>query len=321
MFYYIPFQLALPFPLMMSSPTTPDGTNKPIPIPNAVDWRSKGRIVTPVKNQGGCGSCWAFAATAALESHIAIQTGKSMILSVQELVSCVPNPHNCGGGGGCAGSTAELAYDYVSQNGMVDEWQFSYQSFSGKKVNCTLSPPSTTTTSSSVSSLRGSSSMLHEFKGAVASIAGFSNLPTNRYHTLLSAVALLGPVVINVAASNWGLYRGGIFDDDKHETRDIDHAVVLEGYGTDLETGQDYWLVRNSWGPKWGEDGYIRLKRVDPNSLDDPDTDCKMDITPADGIACTKDDDGSDITPPSAKVCGTSGVLFDAIIPIGGHLV
>ena len=299
------------------------------PLPDAVDWRTKGHnIVTPVKNQGGCGSCWAFAATAALESHIAIQTGKSMILSVQELVSCVPNPHNCGGEGGCTGSTAELAYDYVSQNGMVDEWQFSYQSFHGAEVNCTLVP--------SVSDhdhdqhqhhhkenpalLRGSSSM-HEFQGAVASIAGFSNLPSNRYHTLLNAVALLGPVVINVAASHWGTYGQGIFDDDQYETRDVDHAVVLEGYGTDQETGQDYWLVRNSWGPNWGEDGYIRLKRVDPETLDDPETDCKMDVTPSDGIACTKDDDGSDITPPSVKVCGTSGVLFDGVVPIGGHLV
>jgi cathepsin L len=285
-------------------------------IPNAVDWRSKGHIVTPVKNQGHCGSCWAFAATAALESHVAIQTGKSMILSVQELVSCVPNPHRCGGTGGCGGSTPELAYEYVSQNGMVDEWQFSYQSFHGAQVNCTLSPSSVSSENPAL--LRGS---VHEFRGAVASIAGFSKLPTNRYHTLLSAVALLGPVVIAVAASHWGLYQGGIFDDDQYETRDIDHAVVLEGYGTDPETGQDFWLVRNSWGPNWGEDGYIRLKRVDPTTLDDPETDCKMDITPSHGIACTENDDGSDITPPSVQVCGTSGILYDGVVPIGGHLV
>lgn len=246
-----------------------------------------------------------------------------MVMSVQELVSCVSNPNNCGGGGGCAGSTAELAYDYVSQNGMVDEWQFSYQSFHGEKVNCTLSPSAVQhqKENNPLGVLLRGGSRMHEIQGAVASIAGFSNLPTNQYHTLLAAVALLGPVVINVAASNWGLYHGGIFDDDKHETRDIDHAVVLEGYGTDQETGQDYWLVRNSWGPMWGEDGYIRLKRVDPKTLDDPDADCKMDITPSDGIACTKDDDGSDITPPSVKVCGTSGLLFDGVIPVGGQLV
>jgi cathepsin L len=157
--------------------------------------------------------------------------------------------------------------------------------------------------------------------GAVASIVGFSSLLSNHYDSLLAAVGTLGPVVVNVAASGWGLYKGGIFDDESLENRDINHAVVLEGYGTDQETGQDYWLIRNSWGPFWGEDGYIRLKRVDPTTLDDPAIDCKMDVTPADGIACTKDDDGNDITPKAVLVCGTSGVLFDGVLPIGGHLV
>jgi hypothetical protein len=70
-----------------------------------------------------------------------------------------------------------------------------------------------------------------------------------------------------------------------------------------------------------GEDGYIRLKRVDPSSLDNPGADCKMDVTPAEGVACTKDESGKDVTPVATKVCGTSGILYDGVIPVGGHLL
>jgi cathepsin L len=216
-------------------------------LPTAVDWRLHGGVVTPVKNQGGCGSCWAFAATAALESHIAIRTGKLFSLSMQELVSCAPNPKDCGGQGGCTGSTAELAYDFVAKHGVVDEWTFGYQSYHGEHVNCTIMPDR-----KGVVSLRGRDDDA-PIRGAVASIIGVSNLPSNHYATLLAAVATMGPVVINVAASGWSLYKGGVFDDDNSKTREVNHAVVLEGYGTDQETGQDYWLVRNSWGPLWGK--------------------------------------------------------------------
>jgi len=281
-------------------------------LPESVDWRTNGRVTTAVKNQLHCGSCWAFATTACMESHVAIQTGTLFTLSVQELVSCMPNPNDCGGQGGCAGATAELGYDFIAKHGMVDEWTFGYQSGDGESVTCTLMG------NYSSNHLRGEQAT--KIKGSVASVTGFSNLPTNDYDSLLTAVATMGPVVINVAATGWGLYSGGIYNDKKGRHRDLNHAVVLEGYGTDEETGQDYWLVRNSWGPKWGEDGYIRLKRTDPSTLDDPSSDCKMDVTPADGVACTKDDSGNDITPKSVTVCGTSGILFDGVVPIGAHL-
>jgi cathepsin L len=108
-------------------------------LPDSVDWRTKG-VTTPVKNQGGCGSCWAFSSTAALESHIAIQTGKLFSLSPQTMVSCIPNPKSCGGNGGCTGSTAEIAFSWVAEHGMIDEWRFGYQSFRGEKINCTFFP-------------------------------------------------------------------------------------------------------------------------------------------------------------------------------------
>lgn len=180
-------------------------------------------------------------------------------------VSCAPNPNECGGGGGCTGATAEIAYDFVSNYGILEEWRFGYQSFRGKVPNCTIMPPppSSLSVDSNNLVLRGGAGTLSmevlddegnkndvndHIAGAVASIVGFSKLPSNHYESLMVSVATMGPVVVLVAASGWGLYKGGIYDDSNSTTtRDINHAVVLEGYGTDEETDQDYWLVRNSW--------------------------------------------------------------------------
>ena len=268
-------------------------------LPYHVDWRKEG-VVTPVKDQGMCGSCWAFASTAVLESHIAVRTGTLFDLSPQELVSCVPNPHSCGGTGGCAGATAELAFDYVagSKHGIVQEYQNGYSSYYGNDGEC------------------------QKPKGAVATIDGYAVCPTNDYACLMNAVAKTGPVVVAVAASSWGFYEGGVFSSDLSKggaETDLNHAVVLVGYGTDEHTNEPYWLIRNSWRPTWGEGGYIRLKRTDPSTLDDPDEDCGTDATPMDGMACDTDNDGNKLPPTPVKICGTSGVLFDAVIPVGGQ--
>jgi len=107
-------------------------------LPASVDWREKG-VVTAVKDQGGCGSCWSFAATAVLESHIAIETGTLFNLAPQEFVSCMPNPEKCGGTGGCAGATVDLAFDYAMNNGgIVQEYQMGYTSYYGEDGACTI---------------------------------------------------------------------------------------------------------------------------------------------------------------------------------------
>lgn len=269
-------------------------------LPYQVDWRKEG-VVTPVKDQGMCGSCWAFASAAVLESHIAMRTGTLFDLSPQELVSCVPNPHACGGTGGCAGATAELAFQYVagSKHGIVQEFQEGYTSYYGENGEC------------------------QEPKNPVATIEGYAVCPTNDYKCLMNAVAKVGPVVVAVAASTWGFYEGGVFTSDLSKggtETDLNHAVVLVGYGVDEHTQEPYWLVRNSWRPTWGEEGgYIRLKRVDPSTLDDPADDCGVDDTPMDGMACDTDEDGNKIEPKPVKICGTSGVLFDAVMPVGGQ--
>ena len=209
-------------------------------LPKSVDWRTHG-VATPVKMQGMCGSCWAFASTAVLESHIALQTGVLYTLAVQELVSCVPNPRNCGGSGGCQGATGYLAMDFVASAGIQEEWQMGYTAHHGDSGNCTL-------TSSTL--LRGGRPLLGR---PVATIDGYSVLPTNDYKATMNAVAKTGPLVVAVACGNWHFYKGGVFTDTEENvfSYDIDHAVVLMGYGTDEETGEDYWLILNSWGPRW----------------------------------------------------------------------
>lgn len=243
----------------------------------------------------------AFASTAVIESHVAKATGLLFDLSVQQvshnlimfmisfntnfpyykIAMCSPNPNQCGGSGGCQGATAEIAFDYLTTSkGLFEEYQYSYQSYYGKDYNCTLP----------------------KLTKPVATINGYVKLPENNYTALMNAIATVGPVAISVDASSWSPYKGGIFNGCNQVNPDIDHAVVLVGYGE--EEGQKYWLVRNSWSPSWGEKGYIRLARFDSEEQV-----CGQDITPLDGSACNGDE-----TP--VKVCGTCGILYDTSYPL-----
>merc|ERR1712215_381827 len=163
-------------------------------LPESVDWRDKG-VVSAAKDQGQCGSCWAFCATEQIESYAAINspTNEMVELSAQQITVCTPNPQHCGGWGACSGAIPNLAYSYVQ----------------------------------------------------------------------------------------------------------------LVGYGTDPTDG-GYWIVRNTWGDDWGEDGYIRLQR-------DETPQCGTNHSPSDGTAC---DDGPDKY-GTQHVCGMCGVLFDSTWPLG----
>jgi len=194
--------------------------------PTSIDWREK-NVVTPVKNQGGCGSCWAFSATEVVESHYAIATGELLELAPQAFVNCVQNPHSCGGTGGCEGATMELAFNLTRDMGMPLEADLPYR---GRDQTC------------------------KPYKAA-AKGTGYVKLPENDPDALETAIASKGPISVTVAA-NWGRYGGGVFDGGCRGTScELDHGVVAVGYS------QDYWLVRNSWGAGWGEGGYIRLTR------------------------------------------------------------
>lgn len=251
-------------------------------LPTNVDWRSK-NVVTAVKDQGMCGSCWAFASTAVLESHVALSSGLLFDLSVEQMAMCAPNPDSCGGTGGCQGSTAELAYEYAaSSKGFFQEFQYPYSSYYGENAACTI-PASQ----------------------PVAALDGYVQLPSNNYTALMNAVAKVGPVAITVCANSFFAYHGGVFTGCSKSAMDLNHAVILVGYGE--EDGLKYWTVRNSWSPTWGEKGYIRVLRTD-----DAESDCQMDETPQDGTACKGEDE-------PVKACGQCGILYDSAYPTGAR--
>lgn len=160
-------------------------------------------------------------------------------MSPQQIAACAPNPDQCGGTGNCNGATAELAFDYVAKSdGLFEEFQYPYTEYFGDESACAVP--------SGVSKVQ---------------IGGFIKLTPNNYLELMNAVAKLGPIAISVDASDWSAYDSGIFNGCNQVNPDIDHAVVLVGYGE--ENGQKYWLVRNSWSASYGEAGYIRLYRDD----------------------------------------------------------
>jgi len=247
-------------------------------LPDTVDWRTAG-VITNVKNQGICGSCWTFGAAESVESVLAQRDKTLTVLSEQNILDCTPNPNHCGGTGGCEGATVELAWDMIKQKGIATEKDYPYVSgSSGRDYSCKKNIKPFT------------------------NITSYVNLASNQQQPILDALANIGPLAINVDASAWSGYRSGVYDGCNQKNPDIDHVVQLVGYGTDKQYG-DYWLVRNSWGTGYGEKGYIRLKRESGTPR------CGIDKKPSDGTGC---DDG----PPTVTVCGTCGVLFDALYPI-----
>ena len=172
-------------------------------LPEEMDWRQK-EVVSPVKDQGQCGSCWAFASTATIESHVALNSGLLFDLSPQQIASCAPNPDSCGGTGGCYGATAEIAFDYVANSdGIVQEFQMPYYSYFGDAHECSVPT------------------------GAKAAVDGYVKLPENNYTALMNAVASIGPIAISVDATGWGAYESGVYQIWNKDAPVINHAVVL----------------------------------------------------------------------------------------------
>jgi len=270
----------------MRASTTPIAKIPEVPLeslPDSVDWRTKG-IVSPVKNQGGCGSCWAFAGVEAIETSIAQETGKILALSCQNVVSCALNPHHCGGTGGCGGATADIAYGYVADRGIASEAAYPYRAQTG---------------------------VCNEAIAKTAKIKGFVKIPENNYTQLVTALANVAPLAVNVDANAWSSYSSGVFTGCQFRDIDINHVVQVVGYGTDAARAKDYWIVRNSWGTVWGEKGYIRIEK---HSDGDHSKWCGPDTRPQDGTGC----DGG---PSVVTACGSCGMWYDASYATGGSIL
>jgi len=202
-------------------------------LPATVDWRTK-NIVTPVKDQAQCGSCWAFSAVASTEGQHALKTGKLVSLSEQNLVDC----SQAEGNQGCGGGLMDQAFQYIIDAGGIDtEASYPYEA---EDDQCKFSK-----------------------KNVGATVTGFKDIPTGDEKSLQQAVATVGPISVAIDASsfNFQLYSGGVYNatDCGNTQQDLDHGVTAVGYGTD--NGQDYWLIKNSWGSSWGLSGYIKLAR------------------------------------------------------------
>ena len=213
--------------------------------PEAVDWRTKG-AVTPVKNQGQCGSCWAFSATGSMEGANFVKNGELVSLSEQQLVDC-SGPE---GDKGCFGGIMDSAFRYVIQNGGIDtESDYPYTAMNG---NC---------------------SNVKAMKHAVE-IRSFQDVPPNDEGMLENAVAQQ-PVSVAIEADqpNFQFYKSGVFDATCGTQ--LDHGVLVVGY--DSDNGKPYWIVKNSWGTGWGNNGYIWMAKNTKN----PEGQCGIAMQPS----------------------------------------
>jgi len=196
----------------------------------SVDWVSKG-AVTPIKNQGQCGSCWAFSTTGSFEGAYQIATGNLVSFSEQQLVSCDKVDD------GCSGGLMDNAFGWIKSNGgLCTEDDYPYTSSAGSTGSCKSSC------------------------SAAATLTGFKDVTQGDEDALKNAVAK-GPVSVAIEAdkSVFQLYKSGVFTSASECGTQLDHGVLVVGYGTD--SGDDYWKVKNSWGESWGEEGYIRMIR------------------------------------------------------------
>ncbi|XP_031129880.1 ervatamin-B-like [Ipomoea triloba] len=198
--------------------------------PNSLDWREQG-AVTDIKDQGNCGCCWAFAVVAAVEGLTKIKTGQLISLSEQQLLDCDLTSDGCGGG------IRTEAFQFIKDNGgLVTESDYPYE---GAQESCNTQNLGT----------------------PAATISGYQEVAPTESALLAAVTNQPVSVGITIGGDVFQHYKTGVFTGDEGDCGSgYRHAVTIIGYGTS-DDGEDYWLVKNSWGNSWGESGYMKMAR------------------------------------------------------------
>ena len=206
--------------------------------PDSFDWRDRG-LVTPVRDQGSCGSCWAFSTVANLEGIYYKMKGQVVDLSEQILVDCDTLDSGCNGG------LMEYAFTWLKENGIETEEDYPY---TGKKGKCNADPS------------KYIDMKVTGYRKLGRSTSTWSPVDEEEIKEFLYET---NPLSVALNANLLVYYTEGVLDVPASQcpASGINHAVTLVGYGHDTESDKDYWTCKNSWGENWGESGYFRIKR------------------------------------------------------------
>jgi C1A family cysteine protease len=203
-------------------------------IPASVDWRTVGETVGPVQDQGQCGSCWAFATSAAAESALVQAGGKFTKFSEQQLVDCA----GAEGNHGCNGGLMTLGYQYYAKSGIYETEH--YGPYTARDGTCKA-----TASEADIPASR--------FKD-------FTVVPQGAEALTAASAAHVVAVALDASSSAFQFYTSGVVTASSC-TKNLNHAVLLVGYGTDSSSNLDYYTIRNSWGTGWGDQGYVKIQR------------------------------------------------------------
>jgi hypothetical protein len=262
--------------------------NGPSDLPNTVDYRFRTNppILTGIKNQGSCGSCWAHSATEEIESFFALRFGQLPVLSVQQVTSCTVTESGCGGGSAVAGWEAVQQF-----GGINEEWTYPYVDFFAPQMEQQYTQACQNITKKFPQIPNGDGTNFTFTWWPKANVSAFWRPESNSARAMMEALALHGPQGVTVSSDPWPDYESGILQNDYSNNitwQSLDHDVQMVGYGYDFDLNLNYWVVRNSWGTNYGEQGYIRLLR--------PETEPCGNLT-------------------GSVICGTSGVLVNPVFP------
>lgn len=200
-------------------------------LPEQFDWLSKG-AVTPVKDQGQCGSCYAFSAVGTMEGAWKVAGHDLTSFSEQQIVDC----SNSYGNEGCNGGEMYASVQYVIDNGgIATEASYPYKAVQGKCLE----------------------------KPLVGKFKAYYNVTKGSEDDLQNACATMAPVSVGIDASSWEFqfYYSGVYDPSSCSTTDLDHGVTLTGYNADPKLAKQYWIIKNSWGTGWGQKGYFWMRK------------------------------------------------------------